>query len=85
MREQVVRNFATEMGIRGALTKLLEARETRVEILHGRGQHPISSYAWDMFTIASKAAYLHDDLGEAQPGIATDLMPVSSGQHDYLA
>ena len=42
MRELVVRNFATEMGICGALAEPLEAWETRMEILHRRDQHLIS-------------------------------------------
>ena len=45
MRELVVRNVATEMGICGALAETLEAREIRMEILHGRKQPVISPSA----------------------------------------
>ena len=33
MRELVVRNVATEMGVRGALAEPFEAREIRMEVL----------------------------------------------------
>lgn len=29
--------------------------------------------------------YLHDDLGEAEPGVITDLIRVSGRQHNHLA
>lgn len=42
MRELAIRNVATEMRIRGALTEPFEPRVIRMEILYDRNQHPIS-------------------------------------------
>ena len=93
MRELVVRNVATEMGVRGALAEAFEAREIRVEILQSAVTGiPISPmnpsttcFFWIRFSSAREISYLHDDLGEAEPGVVADLVRVSGGQHDHLA